>query len=110
MFLHEVLQLLSPGLLALLVILHAEIMLDDLLNAAPEQLDHLRHVVSLALYLSSLVLQLLFFFNLALAQLFAAHSDLLLGIALLLLALPVKVLLHPEHLLYQVLMMGFVGR
>lgn len=106
MFLYEVLQLLRPCLLAFLIELDPVVVLYDLLDASPEELNHLGHVVRLALQVSLLVLQQLLFFDKALLKFFAAHTCLLLGITLLLLTLALEVLLHPEHLLDQVLVVG----
>ena len=80
-------------------------MLDDLFDRSPEEHDHLRHVVGFPLDFDFHVLELLLFLELALVQLLAAHADILLGVAALLLALPVEILLHPDHLLDQVFVM-----
>ena len=108
MLLDKVLKLLRTGLLAFLFILHSKIVLNNLFNAPPKELHHLRHVVSLAFEVCFLLLQLLFFFDLTFAELLAAHPDLLLSITLLLLPLAFKVFLHPEHFFYQVLVMGLL--
>lgn len=78
--LHEVLQLLRPCLLSLFVKLDAIVMLGDLLDAPPEQLDHLGHVIGLPFELCLLVFHLFLFPYKALAELFAANSNLLFGI------------------------------
>ena len=108
MLLHEVLKLLSARLLPLLIKLDTVIVLHNLLYTAPEELHHLGHVVGLAPQILLLLLQLLLLFDEPLTEFFSTHSDLLLGITLLFLPFSLKILLHPEHLFDQVIVVHFV--
>ena len=108
MLLHEVLELLGARLLPLLVKLDSVVVLNNLLDTAPEELHHLRHVVGLAPQVLLLLQQLLLLFDETLTEFFSAHSYLLLGITLLFLPFSLKVFLHPKHLFDQVVVVHFV--
>lgn len=97
----EVLKLLGPYLLPLLLVEDVVIVLDYLLYAFPELLDHLAHILGLPPQLNLLVLQLLLLFQFLLVQLLFALTGILLSVSHFLLGLPLKVFRHPLHLLHE---------
>ena len=75
-------------------------MFDDLLDGAPVLLDHLGHILGPFLEFVLDVLLLSFLLEFAFVELLLAGPAVLLGIARLLLGLPLEVLRHPLHLLH----------
>lgn len=98
---HEAFKPLCALRLALFLIEHIVVVLDYLLDRAPELLDHFRHVDRLLADLVLHVLDVFLSLELLLLQLLLAGPDLLLGVAHLLLGLSLEVFGHPLHLLDQ---------
>lgn len=98
-FTNEVLKLPGSGLLTLFLILNIVVMLHDLFDGLPVHAYHLTHVVSLTTNLYLFLSGLLLLVDLTVLKGLPDQPSGLLGVILLLLALTLEVLRHPDHFL-----------
>ena len=110
MFPYEVLKPACPNLLPLLIKLDLIVVPDNLFNGFPVKHYDFGHGISFSSQFNLLILQWLELLDLPFLQLLLAHPYLFLRIMLLLLTLTFEILLHPNHLFDQELMVRLACR